>query len=97
MTRKAISKRLRFEVFKRDSFTCQYCGNKAPDVLLEIDHNHPVSQGGSNEILNLVTACKDCNAGKADKLLSDSEVLDKQRRQLEELQKRREQIEMMFQ
>lgn len=33
--RKAISKTVRFEVFKRDQFTCQYCGRKAPDVILE--------------------------------------------------------------
>lgn len=32
MKRKAISKRVRFEVFKRDSFKCQYCGKCAPDV-----------------------------------------------------------------
>lgn len=33
--RKSISKKLRFEVFKRDGFTCQYCGRMAPDVVLE--------------------------------------------------------------
>lgn len=93
----AISKSLRFEVFKRDSFTCQYCGRKAPDVLLEADHIEPVAKGGSNHILNLTTACKDCNAGKSDKRLSDSTVLDKQREQLEALQERRDQIDMMFQ
>ncbi|MCK4795228.1 MAG: HNH endonuclease [Desulfobacteraceae bacterium] len=48
--RKAISKKLRFEVFKRDSFTCQYCGRKSPDVLLEIDHIKPVSKEGKNDI-----------------------------------------------
>ena len=32
MEREPISKKLRFEVFKRDSFTCQYCGSKAPDA-----------------------------------------------------------------
>jgi 5-methylcytosine-specific restriction endonuclease McrA len=31
VTRKALSKKLRFEVFKRDNFTCQYCGRAAPD------------------------------------------------------------------
>lgn len=36
--RKPISKTLRFEVFKRDSFKCQYCGAEAPNVLLHIDH-----------------------------------------------------------
>ena len=36
--RKPIGKKMRFEVFKRDKFTCQYCGRKAPDVILEVDH-----------------------------------------------------------
>ena len=40
-----ISKALRFEVFKRDSFTCQYCGRSAPEVVLEVDHIVPVSKG----------------------------------------------------
>lgn len=64
--RKSISKRLRFEVFKRDRFTCQYCSAKPPKVPLEIDHIHPVSKGGSNDIDNLITACFDCNRGKSD-------------------------------
>ena len=46
--RKAISKKLRFEVFKRDNFTCQYCGRMAPDVILEVDHINPVKNGGDN-------------------------------------------------
>jgi hypothetical protein len=93
----ALSKSIRFEVFKRDAFTCQYCGRKAPDVLLEVDHVEPVSQGGTNDLLNLVSACRDCNAGKSDRRLSDTSRLDAQRRQLEELQDRREQIDLMFQ
>jgi 5-methylcytosine-specific restriction endonuclease McrA len=40
--RKTISKKTRFEVFKRDKFTCQFCGNEAPNVILEIDHLKPV-------------------------------------------------------
>lgn len=95
--RKNLTKSLRFEVFKRDSFTCQYCGQKSPDVLLEIDHIEPVSQGGTNDILNLLTSCRACNSGKSDRRLSDTSVVEKQRRQLEELQERKEQIEMMFQ
>lgn len=94
--RNSIRKSLRFEVFKRDSFTCQYCGRKAPDVLLQIDHIEPVSKGGTDDLLNLTTACKDCNSGKSDKSLSETTVLDKRRAQLEELQERREQIDMMF-
>lgn len=97
MARQTLSQKIRFEVFKRDSFTCQYCGAKAPDVLLQADHIEPVSQGGTNDILNLITACQPCNSGKSDRRLSDNSVLEKQREQLEGLQERKEQIEMMFQ
>jgi hypothetical protein len=96
MKRTSLSKKARFEVFKRDSFTCQYCGKKAPDILLQADHIKPVSKGGTNDILNLVTSCVDCNQGKSDRELSDSTVIDKQREQLEALQERKEQIELMF-
>jgi hypothetical protein len=65
-----MSKKLRFDVFKRDGFQCQYCGRNPPEVILEPDHIHPVAKGGSNDIDNLVTACFDCNRGKAASLLS---------------------------
>jgi hypothetical protein len=94
--RKGLSKKVRFEIFKRDSFTCQYCGAKAPDVVLEVDHIIPVSKKGTNDLLNLVTSCKSCNSGKSDREISDNSVVEKQRSQLEDLQERREQIEMMI-
>lgn len=62
---KAVSVRMRFEVFKRDDFTCRYCGRKSPDVVLEVDHVVPVCEGGTNDSMNLVTSCWDCNRGKA--------------------------------
>lgn len=62
--RRAISPSLRFAVFSRDRFTCQYCGASAPGVTLHIDHIHPVSGGGDNSPRNLATSCRDCNAGK---------------------------------
>jgi hypothetical protein len=67
--RKSTGKRLRFEIFKRDSFTCQYCGVQPPDAVLVVDHITPVSAGGDNDPLNLITACETCNQGKADKPL----------------------------
>ncbi|MBT2215868.1 HNH endonuclease [Virgibacillus dakarensis] len=94
--RKSLSKKMRFEVFKRDSFKCQYCGKSSPDVTLEVDHIKPVSEGGTNDITNLITACFDCNRGKKDILLDDNSVLEKQRRQLEEINERRLQLEMMM-
>jgi len=94
--RKALSRKTRFEVFKRDSFTCQYCGAKAPEVLLQVDHIQPASKGGRNNPLNLVTSCKDCNAGKGARELDDNTTIEKQRQQLTELQERREQLDMLF-
>jgi HNH endonuclease len=67
----AISVRTRFEVFKRDDFTCQYCGKKSPDVVLEIDHIVPQCDGGNDDVINLRTSCWECNRGKADKSLSE--------------------------
>lgn len=61
----SVSKRLRYEILRRDNHTCRYCGESAPDVKLTIDHVVPVSLGGSDEPGNLVAACPDCNAGKA--------------------------------
>lgn len=95
-TRKALSKKTRFEVFKRDSFTCQYCGAKAPEVVLECDHIHPVAEGGTNDIMNLVTACAACNGGKGARTLDDRSAVERQRAQIEELEARREQLEMML-
>lgn len=90
-----IPKSIRFEVFKRDKFTCQYCGNSAPEVVLHVDHIQPIAKGGDNDITNLITACADCNSGKGARELSDDAVIQKRKKQLDELQERREQIEMM--
>ena len=59
----------RFAVLKRDDFTCQYCGRKAPYVVLEVDHKHPKSKGGSWKLENLITSCFECNRGKRDNIL----------------------------
>jgi hypothetical protein len=69
--RRSLSARTRFEVLKRDNSTCQYCGARAPEVALHVDHVHPVSRGGRNHLENLVTACSTCNAGKGARLLED--------------------------
>ncbi len=94
--RPSISKTLRFEVFKRDSFTCQYCGRRAPDIILHCDHVKAVAEGGTTDILNLVTACVDCNLGKGARKLSENAALSKQLNQLAALQEKREQMDMML-
>lgn len=53
------------EVFKRDNYTCQYCGQIGGK--LEADHIIPFSKGGSDEMSNLITSCRKCNRQKKDK------------------------------
>ncbi len=93
--RAQVSDRVRFEVFKRDKFTCQYCGRAAPDVVLNCDHITPVAKGGTGDVLNLITSCRSCNGGKGAVSLSDDTAVQKQRAALADLEERRQQIEMM--
>lgn len=94
--RKSLSNKTRFEIFKRDNFTCQYCGKSAPEVVLNVDHIEPVSKGGSNDISNLITSCFECNNGKGNKKLSDKSELEKQHNELILLNERKKQLEQMM-
>ena len=76
--RRTLTNRVRFEILKRDNSTCRYCGAKAPGVELQVDHVHPVSRGGKNELENLVTSCRDCNAGKGARLIEDRSAFARQ-------------------
>lgn len=60
----------REEVFTRDNFECVYCGNKEN---LCVDHAFPIQKGGDDNIDNLVTACKACNAGKSGRTPEEAE------------------------
>ena len=59
-----VTPSLRFKVLERDAFKCKYCGAKSQSTSLHIDHKIPISDGGTNEMENLVTACAECNLGK---------------------------------
>ena len=59
--KRKIPKALRWEVWLRDNFTCKYCGVRRN---LSIDHKVPESQGGTDDMFNLLTACKSCNSKK---------------------------------
>lgn len=76
IVRKALSKSTRFKVFNRDGFVCQYCGQQPPKIVLEVDHIVPVSGGGSDHLDNLITACFDCNRGKAARGLQTPAPMD---------------------
>lgn len=94
--RKPISKKVRFEVFRRDGFTCQYCGAKPPEAVLHVDHIVPVAEGGGNEMTNLATACQECNLGKGARLLDDDAVAHAVRARKEEFEERKEQLREMY-
>ncbi|MCS7005678.1 MAG: HNH endonuclease [Cytophagales bacterium] len=53
----------RQNIFKRDNYTCVYCGSRED---LTLDHVIPRSRGGTSSWTNLVTACRRCNAKKGD-------------------------------
>jgi len=54
---------LRDLVFQRDGLSCHYCG--ASEETMHVDHVLPLIRGGSNDIDNLVVACRACNCGKS--------------------------------
>ena len=58
----------RFNVFLRDAFICQYCGERSPAHDLTFDHVVPRCRGGRTTWENVVTACGDCNLRKGSRL-----------------------------
>lgn len=96
MSRTPLSKKIRFDIFKRDGFRCSYCGTSPSEtVLLEVDHIHPVAEGGTNDIDNLITSCQDCNRGKGAILLSV--VPQSLQEKAAEIQERESQIAAYYQ
>jgi len=62
---RGITKTLRYQILKRDSFRCRSCGRDQGDgAKLEIDHTTPEALGGETTVENLQTLCRDCNRGK---------------------------------
>jgi hypothetical protein len=74
--RRGVDLKCRFEVLKRDDFTCRYCGRRAPAVEIEVDHVVPRSMGGTDDLTNLVAACFECNSGKSNRPLRVPGVTD---------------------
>ena len=75
--RKIMNDDIRYNVLKRDNFTCQKCGITSKDgAKLEVDHIIPVSKGGKTVMSNLQTLCARCNSGKSDKTKEDFETND---------------------
>ena len=57
----------RRNIYKRDRYTCQYCGAQPGSEELTVDHVNPRSQGGISTWENCVLACVGCNKRKADR------------------------------
>ncbi len=62
----------RREIFRRDNYTCQYCGKQGAN--LTIDHVQPRHLGGAYTWTNLVTACQTCNHRKGGRRLEDARM-----------------------
>lgn len=58
----------RFNVFLRDGWSCQYCGNGFKTRELTFDHVIPRSRGGRTSWDNIVTACQNCNTLKGNRM-----------------------------
>ncbi len=70
--RSKMTPELREFIMKRDNYTCQICGNskyREPNLLLEVDHIHPVSAGGTTTFDNLWTLCWKCNRSKSNHIM----------------------------
>ena len=91
----SLSKKTRFEVFKRGLFTCQYCGRRPPDVVLEVDHIIAKANGGSDEMDNLTTSCFDCNRGKSARALGETLPAVHEMQRLEAIQEMAERATML--
>ncbi|MCS7011318.1 MAG: HNH endonuclease [Anaerolineales bacterium] len=63
----------RREVFRRDNYTCQYCGRHTSD--LTIDHVVPRHLGGEHTWTNVVTACAACNHAKGGRTLQEAHMI----------------------
>ncbi len=65
-----IRRERRLAIYVRDAFQCLYCGRdlrSAAPADVTLDHLLPRSAGGTNEAVNLVTACRSCNSARQDK------------------------------
>lgn len=59
-----VSGSVRFEVLKRAMRRCELCGISGADKPLEVDHIHPKSLGGKDDLTNFQALCYSCNAAK---------------------------------
>lgn len=71
-TKAAFSRKL---IFRRDNYSCGYCGLKFNSNQLTIDHILPKSLGGANSFTNCVSACITCNQLKKNRTPADANMV----------------------
>jgi 5-methylcytosine-specific restriction endonuclease McrA len=64
----------RINIYARDNFTCQYCGDRHPRSELNLDHVVPRSLGGRSTWENVVCSCLECNRLKGGRTPSQAGI-----------------------
>lgn len=64
----------RQNIYRRDEYRCQYCGERLPANLLTFDHVLPRSRGGETTWANIVTCCQPCNRRKCSRTPSEARM-----------------------
>ena len=78
LERSIMNDNIRYNVLKRDNFSCVLCGATTKDgVKLHVDHIIPVSKGGKTVMNNLRTLCDRCNKGKSNKIENNDSICPK--------------------
>lgn len=62
---------MRYDIYIRDGYKCQFCLRELDSSELTIDHLVPLAHGGLDEVTNYVTCCRPCNSAKADRTLEE--------------------------
>ena len=70
----SIKSDTRTEVLRRDGFACQICGAAGKDAELEVHHQTPISEGGTDNPENLITVCVDCHS-REHRDVADEEII----------------------
>lgn len=70
--RRAFSKEEKEAMLRKSGCKCSHCGKKLDINSMTVEHVIPISKGGTNDMINLVALCEDCNKGKTDYVIKPS-------------------------
>lgn len=70
---RAVGAAVQWAVYRRDNYRCVYCSRAGGEdgVALSVDHFVAVEAGGTDEMSNLLTACRRCNKDKGSRSAED--------------------------